>query len=91
MWSTKYWEVEYSTSERRGIVAPKTIERPAGPNCQEQAAGSPGFTVDVFRTVKLKGKVKDEQKWTWTYVPTNAYKCISPKKKSDTKKKKDED
>jgi vancomycin resistance protein YoaR len=83
MWSTAYWEVESVTSARRDVVAPKEIRRPAGPNCKEQAKGAPGFTVDVTRTLKLDGEVKEEETTTWRYDPTNAYVCEKPKKTDD--------
>ncbi|MDR0432546.1 MAG: VanW family protein [Bifidobacteriaceae bacterium] len=84
LWSTKYWEVESVIGPRRGVVPAKEIRKPAGPNCEEQAKGSPGFTVDYTRTLKLNGELKDEQTWTWTYAPTNAYVCEKPKPKKDS-------
>ncbi|MDR1294335.1 MAG: VanW family protein [Bifidobacteriaceae bacterium] len=83
VWSTTYWEVESVTSARRDVVAPKEIRRPAGPNCKEQAKGAPGFTVDVTRTLRLGGEVKEEETKTWRYDPTDGYVCEKPKTDDD--------
>jgi hypothetical protein len=91
LWSTKYWEVESTISPRRGVVAPRTIEQPAGPGCTAQSAGSPGFAVTVTRKLSLDGELKDTQTWDWTYDPTNAYVCIDPADKKKAKKTEDDD
>jgi vancomycin resistance protein YoaR len=83
VWSTKYWEVESVIGEAYNTVPTKTITRPAGAGCEEQAAGSPGFTVDYTRTLKLNGELKEEKTWTWTYSPTNKYVCESAKSEEE--------
>ncbi|MDR1426247.1 MAG: VanW family protein [Bifidobacteriaceae bacterium] len=83
VWSTKYWDVESVIGPERNVVPTQTVTKPAGPNCQAQAAGSSGFTVDYTRTLSLDGEVQDTQTWTWTYQPTNKIVCESPEDKQE--------
>ena len=73
-WSTPYWEVETSTSGRSGVTAPRTVYDTSA-TCTPQAAGSPGFTVTVYRTLRLDGVEQESQDWTWRYQPQNAVVC----------------
>jgi len=80
VWSTKYWEVESVIGDPYGINPSRMITQKAGPNCKEQPQGSNGFSVNYWRTLSLNGKVKEKQEWTWTYSPTNGFKCEKPEK-----------
>src|SRR5659263_391065 len=49
-WSTKYWDVATTTSDRSNVVQPKTVYSQS-PTCFAKGAGNPGFSVSVTRTV----------------------------------------
>ena len=78
IWSTPYFRVETQASAR-------TNSRPAGmvysssPNCQPQSPGPAGFTITNFRQVfRLSdGEEVINEANTWTYQPTNGFRCVS--------------
>ena len=74
LWSTKYWDVETSTSKPYAQVAPTTKVNPAR-DCEPSGAGGPGFTVTVSRKVSREGKVHENSSYKWTYSPTNRVVC----------------
>ena len=74
LWSTKYWDVETSTSKPYAQVAPTTKVNPAR-DCEPSGAGGPGFTVTVSRKVSRDGKVHENSSYKWTYSPTNRVVC----------------
>jgi len=91
LWSTHYWDVESVIGDSYGIVPAKTITQKAGPDCKPQDQGSNGFSVTYWRTLSLNGKVEEKQEWSWTYMPTNGYKCEEPRKPKDDEKDKKKD
>lgn len=74
LWSTKYWDVETSTSKPYAQVAPTTKVNPAR-DCEPSGAGGPGFTVTVSRKVSRDGKIHENSSYKWTYSPTNRVVC----------------
>lgn len=74
LWSTKYWDVEMTTSKPYAQVAPTTKVNPAR-DCEPSGAGGPGFTVTVSRKVSRDGKVHENSNYKWTYSPTNRVVC----------------
>lgn len=74
LWSTKYWDVDVSTSKPYSHVSPTTKVNPAR-NCEPSPAGDPGFTVTVSRKVSRGGKVHDNSSYKWTYSPTHKVVC----------------
>ena len=74
LWSTKYWDVETTTSKPYAQVAPTTKVNPAR-DCEPSGAGGPGFTVTVSRKVSRDGKVHENSSYKWTYSPTNRVVC----------------
>ena len=74
LWSTKYWDVETTTSKPYAQVAPTTKVNPAR-DCEPSGAGGPGFTVTVSRKVARDGKVHENSNYKWTYSPTNRVVC----------------
>ncbi|SNT16478.1 Vancomycin resistance protein YoaR, contains peptidoglycan-binding and VanW domains [Micrococcales bacterium KH10] len=83
-WSTKFYEVETTTSPRSNVRAPTTVYTKAQ-GCVPSGAGNSGFTVTVSRKVTEieSGKVAIDEKNTWTYRPTNAIRCGDKPKPSD--------
>ena len=79
LWSTKYWDVDVSSSGGYNYVQPTTRYNPA-PDCVPESAGGPGFTVTDTRTVSLNGVKNDELSGshTWTYQPVNTVTCTPP-------------
>lgn len=74
MWSTKYWDVTTTTSDRANVVQPKTVYSQS-PTCVAKGAGNPGFSVTVTRTVSLAGVVAANEKKSWHYKPDDALVC----------------
>lgn len=74
IWSTPYWTVSSTTSRRSGVVAPTTVHSTSA-TCTPQAAGNPGFTVTVTRTLALNGAVKETTKKTTRYKAQDAIIC----------------
>lgn len=78
LWSTKYYNVETTTSARSNITAPVTETR-SGANCVAQKAGGPGFKVSVWRKVSViaTGEVVVDETNTWKYKAENGITCSS--------------
>jgi vancomycin resistance protein YoaR len=76
-WSTPYWEVRHSTSERSDVVQPSTVYNTSG-DCISQPAGNPGFKVTVTRRLLLDGEVQREESNSWRYKPQDAIVCGPP-------------
>ncbi|MFT0846400.1 VanW family protein [Actinomycetaceae bacterium L2_0104] len=76
LWSTKYWDVETTTSDPYNYVAPTTKTNTAW-DCVPSGAGGSGFTVTVSRTVSHDGVVNeaDSGSYNWTYQPVHAVTC----------------
>lgn len=75
-WSTKYFEVDTTTSSRYNITSPTTVYNSAA-DCTPESGGQNGFTVDVTRTRLLNGSVYSNESWTVTYTPWNTVVCGS--------------
>lgn len=75
-WSTPYYTVETTTSERTGVVAPTTETR-SGASCAPQSRGGSGFTVSVWRkvTITATGEETINETNKWRYRPQNAVVC----------------
>ena len=55
LWSTKYYDVSITSSERSNF-RPVTTKHGSGPNCEPISGGQPGFDITVTRTRKHDGK-----------------------------------
>lgn len=76
IWSTKYFEVETTTSDRYNITYPETVYNTSA-NCEPETGGQTGFTVTVTRQRYLDGEEYSDESWTWTYQPWNNVVCGS--------------
>ena len=66
MWSTKYYDVSITSSERSNF-RPVRTERGSGPNCEPTSGGQPGFDITVTRTRKHDGKALPDDVLTTKY------------------------
>ena len=66
MWSTKYYDVSITSSERSNF-RPVRTEHGAGPNCEPTSGGQPGFDITVTRTRKHDGKALPDDVLTTKY------------------------
>jgi vancomycin resistance protein YoaR len=82
IWSTKYWKVETTTSERYDFTSPKRIYDPK-PKCVDQE-GVSGFDVDVRRKVYLNGSLKKNENDHVTYDPEDNIICHAAPSPSPT-------
>jgi vancomycin resistance protein YoaR len=74
VWSTEYYDVELSTSERSNFTSPQTIYDTSS-NCAAQG-GSQGFTVTAYRQVRtLDGELVKDEANPWTYNPNHRVVC----------------
>ena len=73
LWSTKYWQVTTTTSDRYGYRAPATIVDSRS-GCVDQI-GSSGFDVDITRRIALAGKHVKTEKYTVAYSPEDSITC----------------
>ncbi|MDO4792026.1 MAG: VanW family protein [Buchananella hordeovulneris] len=73
IWSTKYWKVDFTTSERYSYRAPTRVEVFTKP-CEPHEAGAPGFSVTVTRT-RSHGSVSETQEWETHYHAVNELVC----------------
>ncbi|MFT4008496.1 MAG: VanW family protein [Nocardioidaceae bacterium] len=75
MWSTKYWDIKSTSSQRYNYTAPKTRHL-SGPDC-EPNIGYSGFDIDVFRHFYKPGsdqQVRKEKMHTH-YTPADTVIC----------------
>ena len=78
MWSTKYWDITTSTSERYNETEPETRRvntRQCHPN-----EGYGGFDVDVWRYFRRAGssELVRTEKFHTTYIPSDTVICTHP-------------
>lgn len=73
LWSTKYWDVTTTTSDRYDFVAPIT-RYSADPRCEPTGAGNSGFSVNVERT-RRHGDKQETQSWETRYVASDEIIC----------------
>jgi vancomycin resistance protein YoaR len=77
LWSTKYWDVRSVTGPRYNITRPTTVYNTSD-DCTPESGGSPGFTVQVTRTVSRAGEVVENRTLTTRYQPWNRVVCGPP-------------
>ncbi|WP_053203378.1 VanW family protein [Jiangella muralis] len=74
IWSTAYFQVETSVSERSNYTSPQTIYDTSG-NCSAQG-GSQGFTITSYRQVlDPDGNLVKDEADPWTYNPNHRVIC----------------
>ncbi|PZF83504.1 hypothetical protein C1I92_12065 [Jiangella anatolica] len=74
IWSTKYYTVETSVSERSNFTSPQTIYDTSD-NCAAQG-GSQGFSITSYRQVfTLDGTMVKDEADPWTYNPNHRVIC----------------
>ena len=66
IWSTKYYDVSITSSERSNF-RPVRTEHGSGPNCEPTSGGQPGFDITVTRTRKHDGKALPDDVLTTKY------------------------
>ena len=74
MWSTKYYEVSITSSDRFNF-RPVSTERKSGPGCEPYSGGNPGFDITVTRTRKHDGKALPDDVLTTQYAADNNIVC----------------
>ncbi|WP_395693070.1 VanW family protein [Nocardioides sp.] len=75
MWSTKYWDISTTTSDRYNFRPPAT-RRLSTPDCYPNT-GYAGFDVDVTRTFRRHGsdEVARTEKMHTSYIPSDTVIC----------------
>ncbi|KQT91472.1 hypothetical protein ASG49_10610 [Marmoricola sp. Leaf446] len=78
MWSTKRWDITSRTSDRYAYTSPAT--RTLDDEDCEEATGTSGFSVDVFRDFKRPGSatVLRTEKFHTDYIPADTVVCEPP-------------
>ena len=74
MWSTKYYDVSITSSDRFNF-RPVSTERKSGPGCEPYSGGNPGFDITVTRTRKHDGKALPDDVLTTQYTADNDIVC----------------
>ena len=74
MWSTKYYDVSITSSDRFNF-RPVSTERKSGPGCEPYSGGNPGFDITVTRTRKHEGKALPDDVLTTQYAADNDIVC----------------
>ncbi|MFC2778988.1 transcriptional initiation protein Tat [Actinomyces sp. HMSC075C01] len=74
MWSTKYYDVSITSSDRFNF-RPVSTERKSGPGCEPYSGGNPGFDITVTRTRKHDGKALPDDVLTTQYAADNDIVC----------------
>ena len=74
MWSTKYYDVSITSSDRFNF-RPVTTERKSGPGCEPYSGGNPGFDITVTRPRKHDGKALPDDVLTTQYAADNNIVC----------------
>lgn len=75
LWSSEYYEVETSLSERSGFTEPSTIYNDED-NCIPNSVGSPGFSITSYRKVwNPDGELVKDEAYPWTYRPNPIVIC----------------
>ena len=75
IWSTHYYDVSITSSERYNYRPVQTITRPAGAGCQAYSGGNPGFDITVTRTRTAPDKAMPDDVLTTTYDADNNIAC----------------
>ena len=74
-YGTRRYSVETSNGPRTKVKYPETKIIKNDKNCETTPAGEPGFEIDVYRVLKLGGKVVTKETIHSTYQPDNAVIC----------------
>ena len=74
MWSTKYYDVSITSSDRFNF-RPVTTERKSGPGCEPYSGGNPGFDITITRSRKHDGKALPDDVLTTQYAADNDIVC----------------
>ena len=88
MYSTKHWRITSSNGPRTDYRSPQTRYLQDA-DCEE-AIGSSGFSVNVFRTFHElgSGKVLRKEKFHTDYIAADTVRCGAPPKPKPEKKPK---
>ncbi|ABL80676.1 MULTISPECIES: VanW family protein [unclassified Nocardioides] len=83
MYSTKYWDISTTTSDRYNYRQPATRTLTT-PDCYPNT-GYAGFDVDVTRTFRRHGEdaVDHTEKFHTAYTPSDTVICKKPKQRGD--------
>ena len=74
MWSTKYYDVSITSSDRFNF-RPVSTERKSGPGCEPYSGGNPGFDITITRSRKHDGKALPDDVLTTQYAADNDIVC----------------
>jgi vancomycin resistance protein YoaR len=84
LWSTEYFEVETSVSERSNFTDPPTIYNNKD-NCLANPVGSKGFSITSYRKVwEPDGTLVKDEADPWTYRPNPVVVCGEEPKDGDS-------
>ena len=75
IWSTHYYDVSITSSDRYNYRPVQTITRPAGAGCQAYSGGNPGFDITVTRTRTAPDRAVPDDVLTTTYDADNNIAC----------------
>ena len=84
IWSTHYYDVSITSSERYNYRPVQTLTRPAGSGCQSYYGGNPGFDITVTRTRTAPDKTVPDDVLTTTYDADNNIECTGSAKPSQS-------
>ncbi|SPT53221.1 Uncharacterized vancomycin resistance protein [Actinomyces bovis] len=73
-WSTRYYDVEVSTSDKFNVVRQGSTHS-SGPDCVPNPEGQPGFDITVTRKRSLNGSALPTEVRTVHYEPNNSVSC----------------
>lgn len=83
LWSTPYYEVETSVSDRSNFTSPQTVYN-ADDNCIPNASGHQGFDITSYRKVwDPDGNLVKDEAFPWTYRPNPKVVCGEKPKNED--------
>jgi vancomycin resistance protein YoaR len=84
LWSTEYFKVETSVSERSNFTDPPTIYNNKD-NCLANPVGSKGFSITSYRKVwEPDGTLVKDEASPWTYRPNPVVVCGEEPKDGDS-------
>lgn len=84
LWSTQYFKVETSVSERSNFTDPPTIYNNKD-NCIANPEGSRGFSITSYRKVwDPDGTLVKDEAYPWTYRPNPVVVCGEEPKDDDS-------
>ena len=88
MYSTKHWRITSSKGPRTNVTQPR-VRYLQSSDCEE-AFGTEGFSINVFRTFRAlgSGKVLRKEKFHTDYIPGDTVRCGAPPQPKPEKKPK---